>query len=433
MGSKTTEQALRKYLSTPTKVWEERLAMLFIDIFTVAFLLACLRFGLRYALIPIVVLCVFEYFHAIVLVKVHLYLRRAEGTGELEDVLADFATATPAMGDRVRLGDRWLFGSASGAPVRMTDITKLYERKDNTMLEQTLLCADVAGEEHAYNLCVMPPRSRYQDDRAAVVRYVAQHAPSANMVFGHTDQPFKVGPGVDPKLAILAGMESEGETLASGHWGSCLWALDAAGTLVVFPGEGVPCDGTTPWAQMAEHITAVVLRTGVVLPTCCAGLFAGCSNLQSVNTRYWDVSHVTDLSYLFAGCGKLTTLDVSRWDTSQVTSLCCAFDGCTSLRWLDVSRWDTSRVRNMAGVFWGCRSLASLDLSQWDMRQMEDMRYALLGCASLPRTDVASVHIPDGAVATGVFDGCASADTEASSTEDAERDKFMQAFRTHMG
>ena len=431
MSSKATEQELRKYLSTPTKVFWEQVVNGFIYLSLAELLIFLLYEDSPMALIPVFALCVFEGFHIFVLVRVYRYLRRAEGTDELEDVLADFATATPAMGDRVRLGDRWIFGSASGAPVRMANITKLYENRNSTLLDQTLLCAEVSGDSRTYTLCIMPPKSRFEDDCAAVVRYVAHHAPHAAIISKKAGRLPEVGDGAEYALSVLAGAESEEELLASGHWGNCVWAVDAAGALVVSSGEGAPCDGSGPWAQVADRITSVTLRSDVVLPTCCAGLFAGCTNLLEANTRYWDVSRVTDLSYLFAGCSSLTLLDVERWNTSQVRHLCCSFDGCASLLWLDVSKWDTSHVRDMAGVFWGCRSLDLLDLSHWDTRQVQDMRYAFLGCTSLPSWVTADLTIPDGALTTGIFEGCAHANAESDSAGGAGQDNFMQAYRMH--
>lgn len=435
MISKATEQELRKYLSTPTKMLAERILSGFFDLFLAGAIILLLHEGrpMPPILILLFFFCAIEAFREIILVRVHRYLRRAEGTGELEDVLADFATATPAMGDRVRLGDRWIFGSASGAPVRMADITKLYEDRNNKLLifDGVLLCAEVSGDNRTYSLCIMPPKSRFEDDRAAVFRYVAHHAPHAAIFSNKAGQLPEVGDGAEYALSVLAGAESEEELLASGHWGSCVWAVDVAGALVVSSGEGAPCDGSGPWAQVADRITSVTLRSDVVLPTCCAGLFAGCTNLREANTRYWVVSGVTDLSYLFAGCSSLVSLDVRRWKTSQVTNLCCAFDGCTSLQWLNVSEWDTSQVRDMRGLFWGCCSLRLPDLSGWDTRQVRDMSYAFLGCVSLPANAIAALSIPDGATITGIFDGCAHTDTETSPADDAGQDGLMQTFRTH--
>lgn len=96
-----------------------------------------------------------------------------------------------------------------------------------------------------------------------------------------------------------------------------------------------------------------------------SNMFAGCSNLVSVNTQDWNTSNVTTMERTFYYCGSLTELDLSNLDTSRVTNMYQTFAECNSLRILNVSNWDISRVTNMRGIFGWSEKLETLDLSNW--------------------------------------------------------------------
>jgi len=96
----------------------------------------------------------------------------------------------------------------------------------------------------------------------------------------------------------------------------------------------------------------------------CNNLFAGFSNLTSLDLSSFNTSNVTNMRKMFCYCGKLTSLDLSSFNTSNVTSMKEMFIGCSKLTSITFGPdWDTSKVTNMANMFSECRELETLNLS----------------------------------------------------------------------
>jgi surface protein len=90
-------------------------------------------------------------------------------------------------------------------------------------------------------------------------------------------------------------------------------------------------------------------------------MFAGCTNLISVNTKGWDTSNVMNMLNMFNGCRSLVTLDLSNFNTNKVTNMNWMFYNCSSLETLDMRNFDTSNTTaNMRDMFYNCSSLHTL-------------------------------------------------------------------------
>lgn len=114
--------------------------------------------------------------------------------------------------------------------------------------------------------------------------------------------------------------------------------------------------------------------------TSMSAMFAGCTNLTSLDVSKFRTQNVTDMYGMFAGCNSLTSLDVSKFDTRNVTSMEDMFCGCSSLTSLDVLNFDTQNVTKMSGMFYGCINLISLDVSNFDTQNVTAMAVMFLNC-----------------------------------------------------
>ena len=125
------------------------------------------------------------------------------------------------------------------------------------------------------------------------------------------------------------------------------------------------------------------------------GMFAGCSNLTSLDLSGLNTSNVTDMRGLFENCSKLTSLDVTSFNTSNVVSMGTVyryfynsgsagqygrtvyltnggmFENCTSLTNLDLSNFNTTNVARMYNMFENCTHMTYLNLSNFDMSNLE--------------------------------------------------------------
>ena len=59
-------------------------------------------------------------------------------------------------------------------------------------------------------------------------------------------------------------------------------------------------------------------------------MFAGCSNLTSLNLSTFDTSNVINMWEMFLGCSNLTKLDLSNFDMSNITGSTNMFSGVPS-------------------------------------------------------------------------------------------------------
>lgn len=75
--------------------------------------------------------------------------------------------------------------------------------------------------------------------------------------------------------------------------------------------------------------------------------------------------------------------DIENANISNVTDMCGMFAGRTELVTLDLSHWDTSNVTNMNGMFWGCRELQTLNINDWNMTNVTTMEKMFKYCDKL--------------------------------------------------
>ena len=117
--------------------------------------------------------------------------------------------------------------------------------------------------------------------------------------------------------------------------------------------------------------------------------FYGCSNLSRINgLKYLKTENVTSMYAMFAGCSELKSLDLSTMTTSNVTDMDDMFLQCKNLQTLNVSGFDTQKVSSMQGMFYGCESLQSLDLSSFDTRNVQYMNVMFHGCKKITKLDL---------------------------------------------
>lgn len=176
--------------------------------------------------------------------------------------------------------------------------------------------------------------------------------------------------------------------------------------------------GNNPnWDTHAAEIKKMVFKAGFrdETHTTCSNWFNGCTNLTSIEgIENLNTSNVENMSGMFALCSNLETLDLSHFNTEKVGNMSNMFNGCTKLRDLNISSFNTENVTNMYGMFYGCSSLDSLDLSHFNTRYVrnDQMNYMFNGCSSLSSLDVSNFTTDKpGMQLDGLFQGCSSLQT----------------------
>ena len=83
---------------------------------------------------------------------------------------------------------------------------------------------------------------------------------------------------------------------------------------------------------------------------------------------------VLNAAGMFSGCTALESLDLSGWKPTACTTMEGMFEECTALESLDLSGWNTSNVTNTRRMFYGI-TLAILDLSSFDFSNVTNTLY----------------------------------------------------------
>ena len=168
------------------------------------------------------------------------------------------------------------------------------------------------------------------------------------------------------------------------------------------------------WDTHAAEIKKVVFKAGFrdETHTTCSNWFNGCTNLTSIEgIENLNTSNVENMSGMFALCSNLETLDLSHFNTERVTTMAQMFYGCTKLHDLNISSFNTENVTSMNQMFGGCSSLDSLDLSHFNAKGvLYHGLYAMFsGCSSLKFLDVSNFPADKPRMQLdAMFKGCSS-------------------------
>lgn len=171
------------------------------------------------------------------------------------------------------------------------------------------------------------------------------------------------------------------------------------------------------WNDHAAEIKKVVFKAGFrdETHTTCSNWFNGCTNLTSIEgIENLNTSNVENMSGMFALCSNLETLDLSHFNTERVTTMAQMFYGCTKLHDLNISSFNTEKVTSMNQMFSNCSSLDSLDLSHFNAKGvLYHGLYAMFsGCSSLKFLDVSNFPADKSKMQLdAMFKGCSSLQT----------------------
>ncbi len=128
----------------------------------------------------------------------------------------------------------------------------------------------------------------------------------------------------------------------------------------------------------------------IELPENCSGMFASCSDLETLDLSRFASDNVTDMYSMFSNCLSLTELDLTHLNMTNVLDTGNMFNFCQSLTYLNLSGVDVSNVTSMNSMFIFCSSLTELDLSSFKTSQVEYMDSMFSSCSKL-----SSIYVSD--------------------------------------
>ena len=139
-------------------------------------------------------------------------------------------------------------------------------------------------------------------------------------------------------------------------------------------------------------------------------MFYMCSSLKSVNISNWDTSACTTMSTLFMNCNALTDITgLSGLNVSNVTICLQMFSNCQSLTELDLSTWDFASIKNISNFFSSCTSLSSISLPTISSTVLTDIGGMFAGCKSLTNLKIPNMVSNSINDIADLFNGCSGA------------------------
>lgn len=152
-------------------------------------------------------------------------------------------------------------------------------------------------------------------------------------------------------------------------------------------------------------------KNGVVANKNCNEMFAGFTNLTSINgLENLNKTNISTIEGMFKNCSSLVSLDFSSFKDVKPINMSNVFFGCKSIKEIDLSYFDLTGVKQYLNVFNNCKDLESVTFGDvYDGNVY--MSGSFKGCTSIESVDLSGFG-------TGInlgqtFSGCTSLKTVA--------------------
>ena len=99
-----------------------------------------------------------------------------------------------------------------------------------------------------------------------------------------------------------------------------------------------------------------------------AGMFIGCSKIESIDMSGLDTSNVTSMEQMFVECTSLEKIKGLAYLLQGSATYIPVFRSCWSLKRLDLSEWNTSNVKSMGLPFYSSCNIECVDLTGDNIR-----------------------------------------------------------------
>ena len=139
-----------------------------------------------------------------------------------------------------------------------------------------------------------------------------------------------------------------------------------------------------------------------------ASMFAGDTNLKSVDLSSFKIDSLKDINSMFKGCKSLTEIKTGNFDTNNVKDMSHLFDGCESLKTIDTNKLNTINVQNMAGMFANCKGLTTLDINNFGTTHVTNMNGMFDGCTNLTDIKLDQINTSSVTDMSNMFNNCSS-------------------------
>ena len=120
-------------------------------------------------------------------------------------------------------------------------------------------------------------------------------------------------------------------------------------------------------------------------------MFRDCIGITDLDLTYFNTSTIkTNMQNLFAGCTNLKTVNINNFDMTKITNVNSMFNGCFSLKEIDISGWkNTNNIERAESVFRDCSNLEKVYLPK--LPSLTTMRNMFNNCTNLKLIDMRNI------------------------------------------
>ena len=145
----------------------------------------------------------------------------------------------------------------------------------------------------------------------------------------------------------------------------------------------IPSNAVVSWDLSPEEDNSVV---GYLIPIDNSNLY------KLVISANGYINAPIDSKYLFAGMTNLESIDFANFKTVYVNSMTNMFLGDTNLTSLDLSSFDTRELKNISGMFQDCTNLESINFNNWSPK-LDNIFYEFSNCTHLKKLDLSGFNV----------------------------------------
>ena len=137
-------------------------------------------------------------------------------------------------------------------------------------------------------------------------------------------------------------------------------------------------------------------------------MFANCRSLTSIDLSMIDGSNVLYLENMFKNCISLQNINLKNFKINSAENINCMFCDCHSLKTIDISSFNPILIKYMNSTFYNCISLTSINFQDFYTPELIDISYLFYNCNSLKEINLFFLDTKNIKIMDSMFQGCNS-------------------------
>ena len=147
-----------------------------------------------------------------------------------------------------------------------------------------------------------------------------------------------------------------------------------------------------------------------------AYMFRNCHSFTSINLSKFNVKKVIYLNNMFENCFSLQNINIKGFEINNALTMESIFKNCYSLKYIDLSDFKPYKLNNIHSSFYNCTSLTNINFIKFNTSELNDMGYLFYNCSSLKNLDLTYFDTKKVKYMKSSFEGCINLNTIKASS-----------------